>query len=257
VLLFARGYFRRACSNVRQVLGPSADGARVRRVTQAAFANYARYIVDVVRLAHIDPQSVCRNVVFDGWEHVEEAFGYGQGVIVVGGHIGSWDLAGAVLVARGKQVSALTDTLSPPRWNDRVQRTRDRIGMQSIPIESGLRAMLAPLRRNEALAILVDRPVQANGVAVQFFGRTTSVPAGAATLAIRTGAAILPAVMVRAPSGSGFIAHIGTVIRVQRHAQSSDEEARVLMQRVMTWLENVIRRYPDQWYMFRQMWPAT
>src|SRR5579864_7609638 len=51
--LFARGYLRRATDNMRQVLGPQASGREARRVTKAAFANYARYMVDLVRMPNL------------------------------------------------------------------------------------------------------------------------------------------------------------------------------------------------------------
>jgi lauroyl/myristoyl acyltransferase len=57
---------------------------------------------------------------------------------------------------------------------------------------------------------------------------------------------------VRDPDGRGYLAHIGPPIVGQRGDDASE-----VMQRVMTWLEGIIRRYPDQWFMFRQMWPSA
>jgi lauroyl/myristoyl acyltransferase len=254
VLLFARGYLQRATSNMRQVLGPHATPEEVEQLTEAAFSNYARYMVDLVRLPIIDPGELSKGVRVHGWEHVEEAFRLGRGVVLVTGHIGSWDLAGAVLVARGKPVSALVETLKPPRWNERVQHTRQHVGVRAIPIESGVRDMLAALRRNEGLAVLIDRPLAEEGVPVTFFGRDTRFPGGAATLAQRTGAALVPAVFVRDPAGRGYVAHIGEPILVEKNGHRA-REVQAVTQRIMTWLEGMICRYPDQWYMFRHMWP--
>jgi KDO2-lipid IV(A) lauroyltransferase len=111
--------------------------------------------------------------------------------------------------------------------------------------------MLAALRKCEGLAVLVDRPVEQDGVAVTFFGRLTRIPGGAATLALRTGSPVVPAVLVRDPHGPGYLAHIGAPI-----VGAKGDDPSVIMQRVMSWLEGIIRRYPDQWFMFRQMWPA-
>ena len=185
--LFARGHLRRATDNMRQVLGPHADPREARRLTRAAFANYARYMVDLVRLPHVKPRELIDNIRVEGWEHVEAAYTYGKGVVFATGHIGNWDMAGAAFAARGHPVSALVETLTPARWNDRVQRTRTAAGVKAIPIENGPRAMLAALRNQEGLAVLVDRPLEQDGVPVTFFGRATRVPAGAATLALRTG----------------------------------------------------------------------
>jgi KDO2-lipid IV(A) lauroyltransferase len=89
-------------------------------------------------------------------------------------------------------------------------------------------------------------------VPVTFFGRPTRVPGGAATLALRTGSPVVPAALVRDPRGRGYLAHIGPPMFGGR-----GDDPSVLMQRVMSWLEAVIQRYPDQWFMFRQMWPVA
>jgi KDO2-lipid IV(A) lauroyltransferase len=223
-----------------------------RRLTRAAFANYARYMVDLVRLPHVAFDELTSVIRVEGWDNVERAYEYGKGVVFATGHIGNWDLAGAAFVARGHPVSALVETLQPPRWNERVQQTRKAAGVKAIPIESGVRDMLAALRRREGLAVLVDRPVAApDGVPVTFFGRPTRVPGGAATLALRTGSPVVPAALVRDDRG-GYLAHIGPPIIGDR-----GDDASTLMQHIMSWLEGIIRRYPDQWFMFRQMWPAA
>lgn len=254
-LVFAPRHVQNAMANMRQVLGPSADPRQVRRVTLAAFKNYARYMVDLVRLASADPRELVKDVLFDGWERVEAAYAHGRGVVVVGGHVGSWDLGAAVWVARGMGVSTLAERLEPPEWDARVQRIRERIGMKAIPVDASPRAMLEPLRNGEGLAVLVDRPMSGDeGIPVTFFGRTARVPAGAATLALRAGAAIVPAVIVRRPGNRGYVAHFGEPLLSTPGRRHSPEEVQATMQRIMTWLEGIVRRYPDQWYMFRPMW---
>jgi lauroyl/myristoyl acyltransferase len=253
---FARAHFERAAANMRQVVGPHASDKHIRRLTRSAFTNYARYMVDLLRLPYLDTTQLAKNVVIHGWENVEAAFSQGLGVVIVTGHIGSWDLAGAAFVGLGRTIGVLTDTLEPPRWNERVQRIRTHVGMRAIPIESGVREMLATLRRREGLAVLVDKPLTEDGVAVSFFGRTTRVPSGAATLALRTGSPVLPAALLHDPTGSGYVAYIGEPIPTQR-ARRSATEVEELTQRMMGWLEGIIRQYPDQWYMFRPMWPEA
>jgi lauroyl/myristoyl acyltransferase len=250
--LFARAYLRRATENMQQVLGPHVDPREAKRLTLRAFANYARYMVDLVRMPHLKLQEINADIHVDGWEHVEAAYTYGKGVVFATGHIGNWDMAGAAFAARGHPVSALVETLKPARWNERVQRTRTAAGVKAIPIENGPRDMLAALRKREGLAVLVDRPLATDGVPVTFFGRTTRVPSGAATLALRTGSPVVPAALVRNPDGGGYVAHIGPPIVGERGDDASE-----VMQRIMSWLEGIIRRYPDQWFMFRHMWPAA
>jgi lauroyl/myristoyl acyltransferase len=73
-------------------------------------------------------------------------------------------------------------------------------------------------------------------------------------LALRTGSPVVPAALVRDPDGAGYVAHIGQPIVGQR-GEAGTDAAQAVMQRIMSWLEGIIRLYPDQWFMFRHMWP--
>ena len=137
----------------------------------------------------------------------------------------------------------MVETLQPARWNERVQRTRIAAGIKAIPIESGVRDMLSALRKREGLAVLVDRPLAREGVLV------TSLP-GAGHFH-----PVVPVALVRNTGGTGYLARIGPPIVGEGGAAATD--AQMVMQRIMSWLEGIIRDYPDQWFMFRQMWPGS
>jgi len=251
--LWGRQY-RHALSNMRRVLGPRPDPLEVRRQVRNVFRNYARYMVDLLCLARVDPDDVQRRFEVHGLEHLQEGLDQGRGVVMVTAHIGNWDMAGVLLTAHGFPVNVIHDTLTPRRWNDRVQGIRELIGLRLIPVESGVRQMLRALRQNEILAILIDRPLTDQGVPVQFFGAETRVPGGAAILALRAGAPVVCAAALR--KGNGFEGHVSPVFQIEPSGDS-ESDVQALTQRVMSWLEALIRQHPDQWYMFRNMWPES
>ncbi|MBI4494800.1 MAG: lysophospholipid acyltransferase family protein [Chloroflexi bacterium] len=244
---------RRAERNLERVLGPDADRLLVRKTVHNVFRNYARYMLDLVRLPYTDLRQFEREAVVHGREHFDQAMAAGRGVVLASGHIGSWDLAAAWLAAQGHRVNVPVETLKPERWNEQVQKLRRAAGLNAIPMERGVRQMLRVLRKNEILGLLVDRPLAQEGIPVLFFGAATHVPAGAAKLALKTGATLLATAAVR-EAGRPTI-FVSPPLRVD---SSGDEarDAQALTQQLMAWLEALIRRYPDQWYMFRDMWPA-
>jgi KDO2-lipid IV(A) lauroyltransferase len=252
-LLLYRRQQRNALRNMRRQLGSSQHPGDAQRVVNRVFVNYGKYMVDVLRLPSLTPEAIKRQVIVYGLDQVDKAFADGKGLIVVTGHVGNWDLAGATLAAMGYPVNAIVDTLEPPRWNDEVQSIRRRLGINPVPLEGGPQEMLRCLRRNEILGILIDRPLAEDGVPVRFFNRGTRVPAGAATLALRTGAGVVTAVVVR--ESSYYVAHIGPLIRPEPTDDRAADVAR-LTQECMDQLQAWIQRYPDQWYMFRDMWPT-
>ncbi|MCC6175324.1 MAG: lysophospholipid acyltransferase family protein [Chloroflexi bacterium] len=246
-----RGHYLRAAANMRQILGPSATARDVHRRTRQVFRNYARYMIDVLWLpstTRAERERVCTVV---GWDHIPNALARGKGLVLVTGHVGNWDLPAAVLAGRGYPVNTIVDTLEPPAWNARVQEIRRRVGMNTIPIETGVRDLYAALRRNEVVAVVFDRPMDEGGVPASFFGRETRLPEGVARLALRDGSPVLGAVGIR--RGNRFIALVSPPIPYTPTGRR-DEDVRALTQRVANWLESRVRQYPDQWYMFRRFW---
>jgi KDO2-lipid IV(A) lauroyltransferase len=250
--LFWTRQYRDALANMERVLGPRPDPLEVRRQVRNVFRNYARYMLELLGLPRIRPSDVERKFEAYGLEHLEEGLRKGRGIVMVTAHIGNWDLAGAYLAARGYPINVIVETLKPRRWNDLVQKIRMLTGMRAIPLEDGVRQMLRALRQNEILAILIDRPLRAEGVPVRFFGADTRVPGGAARLALRSGAPVVAAAAVR--RGNGFEAHVSPPIFVESSGDS-ERDVQAITQGAMNWLEALIRSHPDQWYMFRNMWP--
>lgn len=244
----------RAERNLRRVLGHDAHPALVRRTVRNVFRNYARYMLDLLRLPQADLAHFQREVAVHGGEHFEQATRANRGIILATGHIGNWDRPAVWLAGQGYRVNVPVETLKPERWNEQVQSLRRAAGLNAIPIESGVRRMVQALKNAEILGVVVDRPLAEGGVAVEFFGAITRVPTGIAKLALRTGATLLAAAEVR--DGGRPTIYVSPPIAMP---STGDEQRDVqaLTQEVMSWLEALIRRYPDQWYMFRDMWPTS
>jgi KDO2-lipid IV(A) lauroyltransferase len=251
-LLGWSGQVERASVNLRRILGAGATDREIRRRTNLAFRNYARYMIDLLWLSGSTREEREATTTVLGWEHVVGALDRGKGLLLVTGHLGNWDLPAAVLAGRGYPVNVIVETLEPPAWNERVQKIRDRIGMRAIPMETGVRELYAALARNETVAVVFDRPVMQGGVCVEFFGTEATVPEGVARMAIRTGATVVGAVGVR--RGDRIIARVSPPFEV---AVTGDRQrdVRALTQKMVSWLEGHVRQYPSQWFMFRAFWP--
>jgi KDO2-lipid IV(A) lauroyltransferase len=240
-------------NNMMRVLGNDADPRLARRMARAVFINYGKYLVDMLRLTGLHIDDLERRVTINGWEHFVEARDQGKGLIFVGGHIGNSDLAAALLARRGFPVHVITEPLQPPKWDALVQAARAAAGMTVVPLGSSAIRLLRVLRERGILAVLIDRPMQDQGVAVRFFGDTVMVPAGAAALALKSDAQILVAYIVR--SGNSYTANISPAISLPL-TNDPARDLQALTQAIFDWLEGIIRQYPDQWFMFRPMWAA-
>jgi lauroyl/myristoyl acyltransferase len=239
--------------NMAVVTGEHSASRRAAAMARASFRNYGRYVIDFLNLPNMPPAEVVRRARVQGWEHVDRGLEAGRGVIFVTGHFGPWDYAPCLAAARYPgRVYVVAEAFTSPRVDRLIQSQREAQGTTVIPMTS-VRQMVRVLRNNGILGVLVDRPANGDGVAVQFFGRRTTVPAGAATLAAMTGAALVPGYLVRRDGG-----YEGYILPPTTPAPGSDRAADIqrMTQSIFSALERIIAGSPQYWYMFRDMWAA-
>ncbi|MGN6756797.1 MAG: lysophospholipid acyltransferase family protein [Thermomicrobiales bacterium] len=246
----------KAVENYAIILADDVASARVRLAARRSFRNYAKSLFDFFRQAATDPDAIEADTVVIGFEHLDAALTQGHGAIVIVPHFGNWDNAGGLLAARGYPTVTVVDRFSPPELDRLVQATRERTGLGIIPPDKGsLRKILQTLRRGQVVGILPDGPQPDGGVEVSFFGQPAWLPAGPARFALRARAPLLFGYVGRRP---GDYTYFGIVEPAIAFTPSGDEAAdiRALTQLWVERLENLLRQYPEQWYMFRQMWPG-
>lgn len=182
---------RQAIANFRRLLGPR-PGAELAARGREAFEHFALTVVDLLRLARLDPAAIRREVTLEGREHFERAHRSGRGVILLSVHSGNWEWGAALLSALGARVhlaARAQDGDAVERWFA-GRRARHRIArLVERPLWP---AAARALRAREWVAVMGDRVPP---------GERDSVCAWAAAVARRTGAVILPALILRRPGG--------------------------------------------------------
>lgn len=252
--LLYRGHRQAAIANLTQVLGEST-AARI--AARRSFHNYGRYIVDFVRADMIRDASVPTKIQFDRWAELDAAVAEGHGVLIVLMHVGNWEIGGRVLSQRGYRVNVIARSFEHHRFNQAVVDARQESGMRVIPAERATLGIVRAMRRGEVLGILIDDPLEDGGVSVPFFGRQVMVPAGPARIALRTGARVLPSALVRDGTTSDVTrALVDFSVRAEVTGDQ-ERDVQTLTRRILESHERFIRAYPDQWFMFRRMWPSV
>jgi len=255
-----RRHSANAVSNMRRVLGPDASWQAVKRLTRSSFRNYCKTLVDFLRMPYLDQHDVHKAVpIRYGMDQLFIAHEMGRGTLIVSGHVGNWDMAAAVMLGYGLPLNAVSETHEPKKMDDLVNGTREKAGMKIIRLEtSSLRNIFTALKKNEAVTILFDKPEPDEGVPVRFFGETAYVPAGPGAIALKTRASVLVGYCVRMPRDKTFSAVVEPPVEYESLLTGNkDEDIKIITQQMVSQMESVIRRYPDQWYMFREMWPRT
>lgn len=247
---------RNVIDNMRHVLGPEATDQEIKDTARRSFRNYLKLLADFARGGTMDPAEVEARVKGKGWEHLEEAFEHGKGVLLVGTHLGSWEAAGVTLARLGYRVSAVSETLGNEWINRMAIRSRAALGIELIPMEYALKRVYRALRQNEAVGLVTDRPLPPDeGTPVMFFGQRINWPTGPAALALKTGAKIITGYLVNNANDE----YVGEILPALEFQTTNDHDSDVqrITQEIVRIQEGLIRLYPDQWFMFRRMWPTT
>jgi KDO2-lipid IV(A) lauroyltransferase len=218
----------------------------------ACFQNFLRMLHDFCDAAAGGVPSMNNLIVAQrGFQFLNEGRSRGRGTLLITGHLGAWELGGMVLAAEGFPVNVVTMREPTPKLDVWRQEYRSRFGIKTITVGADKFAfveIIQALRRNELVAMLVDRPYLNSGVEVRFFGRPTLFSAAAARIWQHTGATIIPAFVLQLQPGRyGCYAYPS----IEMDSGASTESN---TQRVADVFEAIVREFPDQWYNFVPIW---
>lgn len=234
---------------------PDKSKAEIRAIRRRMFHNFAKYLVDFFRSPNNSPEYWKKNTNVEGFEHFDQALKKGKGVIVLTAHIGNWEMGGQLIGRAGYPFYVVALPHANPAVNRFFDSRRETGGMQVIPFGKAARASLQVLKQNKLIALVGDRDFSKDrGIVVDFFGRPTYLPKGPAVLAIAMGAPIVPGFMIRNPDDTFTLKVLPPIEAGEGKKASDDNDIREVIDRYKPVIEDFIKRYPEQWYMFRQFW---
>jgi KDO2-lipid IV(A) lauroyltransferase len=252
IFVLAGGLRRRALDNLRVAYGDSISSRELNRLALRSFVELARNAAEAARLSGLSKRDIDRHVSVRGIEYVDRALAAGRGLIAVTGHLGNWELIPVYFALRGIPVNVVARRLNDSRLDRLVVAYREKHGVRNIDRDSGARAALRCLRRGEALGVLIDQDTRVDSVFVDFLGRPASTPSGPASLAMRTGAPVVPVATHRDRRGKHII-EIGEPIELITGG-SGGEALRENTERLSKAVERFILRHPAQWVWIHERW---
>jgi KDO2-lipid IV(A) lauroyltransferase len=248
---------RQLRANLRVVTGGALSEGELSDLTVAAMRSYARYWQEAFRLPVLGSSRIVTGTEVVGLEHMEKARGEGRGLVMALPHSGNWDAAGVWFVEwLNGPFMTVAERLKPESLYRRFLDYRESLGMRVVPLTGGPRPSSEVLREwladGGASCLLVDRNLGAGGVPVSFFGRTATMPGGAALLAAQTGAALIPVVCQF--TGSGWRVIFSPEVPVTGPGRLKDRVG-AAMQVVADAFAAGIGQRPEDWHMLGRIWP--
>jgi KDO2-lipid IV(A) lauroyltransferase len=243
---------KKTLRNIRIAM-PKATEEEAHKLALSVWTKLGRNLFELIRWIHMTREQIVGKVArVRGWEHMEKALAAKKGVLVLTGHLGNWELLGGYVASR-MPTTAVAQNLYDPRFDELITWMRtEKLRVPMIKRGMALRGILEALKKNWIVYALVDQDTGNDGVFVPFFGIQAWTQSGMARIAARTGAALVPAFLVRGADDQ-FELHVERAIEV---APTGNPEKDVLemVRRYTESVESYVKAYPDQWMWMHERW---
>lgn len=223
-------------------------------LVRSVFQHFGRSAVSFLRAPMFGTEELARQVTVEGWEHMEKARSDGKGVIVTTGHIGNWEMLGRWLAQVQKlPVTVVAKDPKGAVLADYLRGMREGAGFAVLSKGESARPLLRVLQRGEVIIILPDQ--NSGDVFVPFFGVPAGTVAGPASLALHTGAALLPVFCLTRPDGTFHVTVHPPIPTISTGSREADVKR--IMAAFNQALEATIRQHPPQWLWLHNRWKAV
>lgn len=195
-----------------------------------------------------------RFIRYEGLDHYLRARDRGQGVLVLTGHLGAWELSSHFHSLAGYPMGMVIRRLDNPLVDALVNRIRCQHGNRVLHKDDFARGLIGSMRAGETVGILMDTNMTPpQGLFVPFFGVEACTASGLARVALKTGAAVLPGFLVWEQSERRYVLRFGAELPLTSTGDA-EADAAANTARFTQVIEQTIRRYPSQWLWMHRRW---
>ena len=232
---------------------PDWTSQQIEKISRRIFQNLGITFLEILQLFTLSREDILEKIRVVGLENLQLALGSKKGLILVSGHLGSWEmgLLYACCILEKPSLGVAKKIRFAP-LNRRLHRLRTRFGLKLVYKKGALPEMREMLRRGGILGLLVDQSRRSEGVEVTFFGHKVTATPAAAFLAIRCKCPVLPIFCVRKTDGQ-LIMEVNSPLEMKRTGDLRTD-LQTNTQIITDAVEKTVRKYPDQWFWVHKRW---
>ena len=227
--------------------------SEARKLVRESFVNLARNMLDILYMPNLNEENLSEYIEIDHLERMRTALMEGSGVVVLTGHVGSWEWLSAAFSLNGMPVTAIAKLQPNAEYSRVLDDLRATIHVEIFNRGTNeLRAAGRALKDGKILGFLADQDAGPGGAFINFLGKIASTPLGPAVFARRFNAPVLPAFIVRKEDGR----HLVKIGEIMHFEDTGDTDADLLRftEKMTKILEEIIREHPTQWLWFQKRW---
>ena len=232
---------------------PEKSFEEKKKIAFSSYHSFCISMVEILILPYLSEQKVKSLIDLFNSEILTKKYKEGNGVIVLSAHFGNWEyIAASVSLQIDIPFNIVVKNQRNGFVNDWMNRARTKWMNKVIPLGVSIRSAYSILKSGQILAIVADQRGPEDGLKLDFFGKRTSVFTGPAVLSLKTGAPILFGIPIRKPDYSYF----AEVVEIDQSnlPEDFDEKVKVISERMIKYLEEIIRKYPEQWLWMHKRW---
>ena len=254
LIYLLHGKLRRVGMRNLALAFPDKTAGERRKIVRRVFTSLGRQFAEVCLFPTYTRENVGRIVGYDGYENFDRASQRGKGVLFLTGHIGGWELSAFAHSLYGHPLHFVMRPLDNPYLDALVRFYRTMHGNTPILKDNPARELLRAMKAGATVGILMDTNMTPpEGVFVDFFGIPACTASGLARIALRTDAAVVPGFTVWDPVLRKYRLRFEPPVALIRTGNNDADIVAntALLTKV---IEDVIRRYPDQWLWVHRRW---
>jgi KDO2-lipid IV(A) lauroyltransferase len=232
--------------------GDTKSEEEINTIVNEVFRNIGQTVFEFLQIPSLTHEIVIEFITPEHRDRLDKCLEDGRGVVLLASHFGNWELMATAGAIAGYKISAVARPLDDPDLEVFVRGVRESSGLKIIPRRTSALAVVRSLRRNEIVGILADQNTRKQNVFVDFFGIKAATTPGPAMLALRTGAYLVPAFMLREAPGKHRLIIEEPIEPVRTGDERADVEATT--QKCVDILEKYVREYPSQWFWVHRRW---
>lgn len=241
-----------ALENLTHVFASQKTKPEIRRLARRVFGHLVLLLFEIGWSLRLRPKDFSKYFRIHGLHYLQEAHQRGNGVLILTGHVGNWELLTMAAAMLGYPMSAIYRPLDFKPLDRFFHLLRTRYGAILYPKKNAMRPVLRALKKGDVVGILLDQNARRrDGVFVDFFGREACTNMGLALIAQATGTPVVPLFLLR--ENNGFRVEFGPEVPAARTGDKS-KDIETNTRRYNQVLEDVILRYPEQWFWVHRRW---
>lgn len=242
---------RLVLKNLKIAFSNKRNYEELEKIAKGAFVSLALNIIETLYIPRIDFRYINRHIRIENLNYLEDGLKKKKGVILLAFHLGNWELANITCGLQGYNYKVVVNEQRYPLLNKLLNRYRESKGCRTISRGVALRQILGALKNNEVVALVGDQGGK-EGRLSNFFGIPTSMPVGFVRFALSTGAAVIPAIIIRERKFYHRII-IENPLKIEV-GEGNDKVIQDCLSQTNRILEKYIDKYPQEYFWFYKIW---